>query len=86
MASVTKEKTPAAGEAMKTIVLPRATAGEDKSVYVGVNGRTWKVPRGKPVEVPECVYERLMIMLDAQVADEDFREEVEADTRKMGMM
>ena len=83
MASASEKKTI---EEMKKIILPRATAGEDKSVYVGVNGKTWQVPKGKPVDVPECVYERLMIMLDAQTADEDYREEVEADTRKMGMM
>lgn len=82
----TVKKTASPFEVMKTIVLPRATAGEEKSVYVGVNGRTWQVPRGKPVEVPEPVYDRLMIMLKAQAADDDFRAEVEEDARKMGML
>ena len=44
---------------MKTITLPRACGTEQQSVFVCVNGRTFQVPRGKAVEVPEPVYEVL---------------------------
>lgn len=44
---------------MKTITLPRAGGTEQQSVFVCVNGRTFQVPRGKAVEVPEPVYEVL---------------------------
>lgn len=44
---------------MKTIALPRAGGTEQQSVFVCVNGRTFQVPRGKAVEVPEPVYEVL---------------------------
>ena len=43
---------------MKTITL-RAGGTEQQSVFVCVNGRTFQVPRGKAVEVPEPVYEVL---------------------------
>ena len=42
---------------MKTITLPRAGGTEQQSVFVCVNGRTFQVPRGKAVEVPEPVSE-----------------------------
>ena len=44
---------------MKTITLPRAGGTEQQSEFVCVNGRTFQVPRGKAVEVPEPVYEVL---------------------------
>ena len=44
---------------METITLPRAGGTEQQSVFVCVNGRTFQVPRGKAVEVPEPVYEVL---------------------------
>ena len=44
---------------MKTITLPRVGGTEQQSVFVCVNGRTFQVPRGKVVEVPEPVYEVL---------------------------
>lgn len=39
--------------------LPRARAGEEDTVFVGVNGRTWRIKKGEDVEVPECVAEVL---------------------------
>ena len=44
---------------MKTITLPRAGGTEQQSEFVCVNGRTFQVPRGRAVEVPEPVYEVL---------------------------
>lgn len=51
---------------MCTIYLPRAMAGQQKHVVVGVNGRRYQVPRGKSVEVPLPLYERLQLMLEAE--------------------
>lgn len=53
---------------MRTIFLPRAMAGQQKHVVVGVNGRRYQVPRGKSVEVPLPLFERLQLMLDAEEA------------------
>ena len=40
--------------AMESVFLPRIS-GEENTVFVGVNGRAWQIPRGKKVEVPACV-------------------------------
>ena len=45
---------------MREIMLPRAGNNEQQFQYVGVNGRTFQVPRGKRTEVPLPVYECLM--------------------------
>ena len=45
-------------EKMVTIRLP-LTKEDTRPVYVRVNGRKWGIPRGKKVEVPECVAEVL---------------------------
>ena len=37
------------------VTLPRAHRGESESVYVGINGVGYLIPRGKEVEVPEEV-------------------------------
>ena len=44
---------------MREITLPRAGSNEQQFWFVGVNGRTFQVPRGKAVEVPKPVYEVL---------------------------
>lgn len=41
-----------------TVRLP-LTKEDTRPVYVRVNGRKWGIPRGKPVQVPECVAEVL---------------------------
>ena len=45
---------------LREIMLPRAGNNEQQFQYVGVNGRTFQVPRGKRTEVPRPVYECLM--------------------------
>lgn len=55
-----------AWERMRTVFLPRAMGREQKFLLVGVNGRRYQVPRGKPVEVPEPLAERIDIMLEAE--------------------
>lgn len=46
------------GEKLVSIRLP-LTKEEKDAVYVRVNERTWLIPRGQTVEVPECVVEVL---------------------------
>ena len=41
-----------------TVFLPKI-AGEDTTVFVGLNGKAWQIPRGKKVEVPAAVAEIL---------------------------
>lgn len=63
MAEKTKATETAAPETEKTeklvtIRLP-LTKEDTRPVYVRVNGRKWGIPRGKKVQVPECVAEVL---------------------------
>jgi len=61
------------------VYLPRAQKGEEAYVYVSVNERTFQVPKGRKVEVPLPVKERLDIMLDAQKKAEDFAAEMDKE-------
>lgn len=42
-----------------SIRLPRAGAGQEETVFVGVNGKAWRIRRGVTVEVPAAVAEVL---------------------------
>lgn len=53
---------------MREIMLPRAGNNEQQFQLVGVNGRTFQVPRGKRTQVPLPVYECLM---EAQAAQQE---------------
>ncbi len=53
---------------MREITLPRAGSNEQQFWFVGVNGRTFQVPRGKRTQVPLPVYECLM---EAQAAQQE---------------
>ena len=41
------------------ITLPRAHTGEAKSLFVGINGVNYLVPKGQTVEVPKAVAEEI---------------------------
>lgn len=64
---MTTEKTAAAEKKIETdawaqtreIFLERGQMTEEQSQFVCVNGRTFQVPKGKPVQVPLPVYEVL---------------------------
>ncbi len=46
-------------EQKKSITLPRAGGTQQQAKFVCVNGRTYQVPCGQPVQVPLPVYEVL---------------------------
>ena len=53
-----------------TVFLPKI-AGEDPTVFVGLNGKGWQIPRGKSVEVPAPIAEILKnVERHQQKADE----------------
>lgn len=41
------------------ITLPRARKGEAESLFVGINGVNYLVPKGKAVEVPKAVADEI---------------------------
>ena len=57
-------------ENMVSVYVPKVS-GEDPTLFVGLNGKSWSIPRGKRTEVPadvaEIVFQRDM---NAQIADE----------------
>lgn len=71
-----------AWEEMRTVFLPRAMGREQNFYLVGVNGKRYQVPRGKQIEVPLPIYERLMIMLEMEQKAIDARKAVDEKTRE----
>ncbi len=53
------------------ITLPKARGNEPKELFVGINGVSYLIPKGKPVEVPDFVAEEIR---RAQAA-EDFEDD-----------
>lgn len=72
-------------EEKRNIILPKAPKGEEPYVYVCINGHSFQVPRGKPVDVPLPVYDRLMIAQEAQYKAERYAEAVEKAKKEAAM-
>lgn len=68
------------------VFIPRAMAGEQKFVMVGVNGRRYQVPRGKQVEVPLPLYERIMIMLEMENKAIEYQEKLRQDADEQNVL
>ena len=64
----------------RTTFLPRGSTREQNFILVGVNGKRYQVPRGKSIEVPLPIYERLMIMQEAEAKAYDLRKAVQDET------
>lgn len=69
-----------AWEQKRTFTLARAPMHEQNFVLVGVNGKRYQVPRGKQVEVPLPIYERLVIMQEQEERAYQLRRRVEDET------
>lgn len=78
MATKATEKTNDQGEKLVSIRLPLSKEEKD-AVYVRVNERTWLIPRGQTVEVPECVVEVLDHAEDAMLESMKFQSAHEKD-------
>ena len=51
----------------ETVILPRARAGEEDTLFVGVNGKGYRIKRGVSVEVPSAVAE---VLRQSEIAKE----------------
>lgn len=60
---------------METVFLPRASESEQQFELVGVNGKIYQVPKGRPVEVPPEVAE---VLRNAQIAEAQLFERMAA--------
>ena len=54
---------------IRTIFLPMARAGEQPNMSIRLNGVVWMVPRGRPAEVPQPVYEQFRRVMAAEAAE-----------------
>ena len=57
---------------MVEVRLPKAPKNEQNFQFVGVNGRTYQVPKGKTVKVPKPVAQVLAYSEAAKSAAEEF--------------
>lgn len=64
---------------MITDIIPYAPAGEQQNMYVGMNGKTYNIPRGKSVELPMPVWE---IIKRALAAERKVEEELRKNAPK----
>ncbi len=59
MATKAKPKATIETNGKVTVTIPRAREGEEKSLYICVNGKSYLIPKGKPVEVPDYIAKEL---------------------------
>lgn len=52
---------------MVSVLLPKATGREENFVFVGLNGKGYKILRGQTVQVPRPVYD---ILTESERAEE----------------
>lgn len=57
---------------MVSVLLPKATGREENFVFVGLNGKGYKILRGQTVKVPRPVYDILMEAERATARQESF--------------
>lgn len=58
---------------MVYVMVPKES-GEDPTLFVGLNGRSWLIPRGKRVEVPEPVANIINESLRMREVNDEFSE------------
>ena len=69
-------------EAREEIFIPRALDGEERSLFVSVNGINYLLPKGKTSQVPRAVAEEIRRSWKAQNAWDD-RAEALAETKNL---
>ncbi len=70
--------------AREEIFIPRALDGEERSLFVSVNGRNYLLPKGKTSLVPSEVAAEIRRSWAAQNAWDDRAEAMAAEQPKLG--
>lgn len=65
--------------AMVKIKVPRLPGSDRQDMFVGVNGNTWLIQRGKTVEVPKYVALVIQESIDAREAADEKLERIVSD-------
>ena len=71
-------------ETREEIFIPRALDGEERSLFVSVNGVNYLLPKGKTSKVPHAVAEEVRRSWRAQNAWDDRAEAMAAEQPKLG--
>lgn len=66
-------------EKMVTIKVPRAPKGESNEISASVNGKTYLIKRGIPVQVPETLAE---VIMNSERAQAEAIEYIESKVEK----
>ncbi len=69
---------------MRQVFIPKRTRGEQNTLEVGVNDRTYFIPKEKWVEVPEPVWEVISEMQARQKALDEYLDKNDALTQSQG--
>lgn len=77
-ATTTENKPTTRPRKLVKVKLPRATQGEEKIVFVAVNGKGYRIERGKEVEVPAPVAE---VLRNAELAVDVVERHIENNER-----
>ena len=72
-----EEKTVNPMEIMESVLVPKVS-GEDDTLFVSLNGRTYLIPRGKRVEVPKPVADIIHASEDARANADEYAEAEQA--------
>jgi hypothetical protein len=68
--------------ALVTVKVPRLPGSENQSMFVGVNGKTWLIQRGKAVKVPKYVALVIQESIDAREAADEKLEKIVSDAEE----
>lgn len=63
---------------MVSLHIPKVS-GEDRCVYIGLNGKAWSIPRGVTVQVPKPVADIYYMALKAAEARDKYIEAKQKD-------
>ena len=73
----TETKTVNEWDILEPVAIPRAHQGEEKNLFVCVNGRTFNIPKnGRTVNLPKPVAEVVREHLDALIDEQDVLEHI----------
>lgn len=73
MAETTNKAAKNPMEIMESFYAPKIS-GEDSHIFVGLNGKSWLIPRGKTVQIPKPVADILRQQQDYQQIASEYAE------------
>lgn len=63
------------------LVIPAVPGDKNENVQIGVNGKTWLIPRGEEVEVPDFVAEEYYRSYNMQMREQREKKKLAAQAK-----